>query len=126
MAEQIADSLNSAIVTGTTLSCRVASITRLGKLQTNPHYYYHALGVYAENLKLGAGAIHSLIINNVVNGAVITLSDSTTGLTPTIISHTAGATKTDPTPINMYGTPFSNGLRITVSGSNASVTVIYE
>jgi len=42
------------------------------------------------------------------------------------LGYTAGATKTDPTPINMYGTPFSTGLRITVSGANASVTVIYE
>lgn len=122
------DSLNADVIgASTTLAVRTATIYRLGKLQTQPQYYYFASGQTAGvNLKLGAGNLHSMIINNVTNNAVITLSDSVSAATPAILVHTAGATSTAVVPIDMKGLPFSNGLRLTVASANASVTVIYE
>ena len=121
-----ADSLNSATVTSSTMAIRVASIARLGKLTTAPNSYYHATGTTAGvNLKLGAGNIHGLIISNVTNNAVITLSDSISTTTPTIFKLTSAA-QSQPTSMDMKGLPFYTGLRLTVSGANASVVVIYE
>ena len=101
-------------------------IARQGELKTNPIYYYHALGQETGvNLKIGAGKLHTIIFNNVVRNTVITISDSITGLTPTIIAHTAGDTRTSISAITVDA-PFSTGLRLTVSGANASLTLIYE
>jgi len=121
-----ADSLNSAEVTQSTLAVRVASIARLGKLTTSPTSYYHATGTTAGvNLKLGPGCLHGLIIANITNNAVITLSDSVTDLTNTIFALTSAA-QAQPSSIDMKGLPFYTGLRLTVSGANASAVVIYE
>lgn len=122
------DSVNSnSLQTNNTLTCRVASIRRLGPLLTQPTSYYFAAGQTAGvNLKLGAGNLHSLIVNNVVNNAVITLSDSTSAATPAIFVHTAGATSTAAYALDFKGLPFFTGLRLTVASFNASVTIIYE
>lgn len=122
-----ADSVNSDVATSKTLAIRTATIYRLGKITNQPQYYYHAAGTTTGvNLKLGPGNLHSMIINNVVNNSVITLSDSTSGTTPAIFVHTAGATATGVVSVDFKGVPFSNGLRLTVATQNASVTVIYE
>ena len=121
-----ADSLNSAIVTQSTMAIRVASIARLGQLLTAPTSYYHATGTTAGvNLKIGAGCVHGLIISNITNNSVITLSDSVTDLTNTIFALTSAA-QAQPSSIDMKGLPFYTGLRLTVSGANASAVVIYE
>jgi hypothetical protein len=88
------DNVNSNnLQTDHTLGVRVASIRRLGGLLSQTSSYYHALGTTAGvNLKLSAGNLHSLILTNVVDGAVITLSDSTTTTTPTLFEVTALAT----------------------------------
>lgn len=121
-------SVNSASgTTSATIECWNASIIRLGQLLTQPSSYYHAVGTTAGvNLKLEAGNLHSMIINNVVNNATITLSDSTSTTTPAIWVHTAGATSTGVVSIDFKGLPFFEGLRLTVATQNASVTVIYE
>lgn len=122
------DNINSGnIQTNHTLEVRVASIRRLGSLQSQPTSYYFAVGQTAGvNLKLSAGNLHSLILNNVVNNSVIILSDSTSAATPVIWSHTAGATSTGVVSIDFKGLPFFNGLRLVVTAQNASATIIYE
>lgn len=110
-----------------TLVVRSSMIMRLGNLTTQPTNYYFALGTTAGvQIKLGAGNLRGVILNNVVNNAVITLSDGTAGATPVIFLHTAGATNTAPVQLDFGGVPFSNGLRLTVASQNASLTVIYE
>lgn len=122
------DNVNSNnLQTNHTLECRVASIRRLGQLLTQPTGYYFALGQTAGvQLKIGAGNLHSLIINGVVNNSTITLADSTSAGTPALFVHTAGATATGVVSIDFKGIPFFSGLRLIVATQNASVTVIYE
>ena len=122
------DNVNSGgIQTDHTLQVRVASIRRLGALLSQPTSYYHATGTTAGvNLKLSAGNLHGMIISNVVNASVITLSDSVSAATPAIFVHTAGATKTEAYAIDFKGLPFFDGLRLTVTAQNACLTIIYE
>jgi hypothetical protein len=122
------DSVNSGVIGASeTLAVRVASIYRLGNLQTQPtSYYFASATTTGVNLKLGLGCIHAVVINNIVNNSVVTLSDSTSAATPVIWAHTAGATSTGIAYIDMKGLPFFNGLRLTVAAQNASVLVIYE
>jgi hypothetical protein len=122
------DNVNSnQASTNNVIDCKVASIQRLGQLITQPMSYYLALGQTAGiNLKLGPGNLHSIIINNVTNNAVITVADSTSAATPVIWKHTAGATSTAAYAIDCKGLPFHNGLRLVVATADASVTIIYE
>ena len=122
------DTVNSNnLQTANTINCRTASIRRLGPLLSQPTSYYLAAGTTAgTQLKIGAGNLHSLIINNVVNNSTITLADSTSGATPPIWVHTAGATGTGVISVDFKGLPFFTGLRLVVATQNASVTVIYE
>jgi hypothetical protein len=121
------DNVNSGnIQTNHTLEVRVASIRRLGPLQSQPTSYYFASGQTAGvQLKLGAGNLHSLILSNVVDGSVITLSDSTTTTTPEIFKVTALSTQVV-LPIDFKGLPFSFGLRLIIGTQNCSAVVIYE
>lgn len=113
-------------VTDVTFDCLGVVISRLGELVTNPTYYYHALGTEAGvNLKVGAGVLHRILINNVVNNSVITISNGLTGVTDPIMVHTAGDSKATVSPIEI-GAPFSTGLRLTVETQNASLTIVYE
>lgn len=121
------DNVNSGnIQTDHTLNIRVASIRRLGSLLTQPTSYYFATGQTAGvNLKLSAGSLHSIILSNVVGGAVITLSDSISAATPVIWTLTAAAQENS-VSLDFKGIPFFFGLRLTVSTKNASIVVIYE
>jgi len=121
------DVVNSGNSSAVAMYLRSSSIYRIGQLLTQPTSYYLAAGQTAGvNLKVGAGNLHSIIINNVVNNAVITLADSTSGATPAIFVHTAGATSTSAYSLDMKGLPFFTGLRLIVASANASVTIIYE
>jgi hypothetical protein len=114
-------------VTNVTIEVRVASIYRLGNIETQPTSYYYPIGQTAgTQLKIGAGNIHSLVILNAVNGAVITLVDSVSATTPVIIATGALTAKTDPVEIDMHSVPFFNGLRLIVSSANASCWIAYE
>ena len=108
------------------MDCLGVVVTRQGQYLTAPTSYYHATGTTAGvNLKLGAGNIHNIIISNVVNNSVITLSDSITTTTPTLFALTSAA-QAQPLSIDMAGIPFDYGLRLTVATQNASVVVNYE
>jgi hypothetical protein len=121
------DNVNSNnLQTNHTLEVRVASIRRLGQLLTQPTSYYFAAGQTAGvNLKLSAGNLHSLILSNVVDGSVITISDSTSAATPVIFKVTALSTQVV-LPIDFKGIPFFFGLRLTITTQNCSAVVIYE
>ena len=103
-----------------------ASIQRMGALLTAPASYFLASNTFAGNLKIGAGAVQGLTINNCENTAVITLSDSLTTTTPTLWAFTSGNKFLQPVYLNFSGMPFFTGLRLTVTAADASVTVIYE
>jgi hypothetical protein len=111
----------------TFLNVRVGSIHRLGSAISQPTSYYHASGqTTGVQLKYGQGNLQGLILSGWADNAVVTLSDSMSGLTPTIFSMTATTTSGIPYSLDFKGLPFFNGLRLTVSGANASATVIYE
>ena len=103
-----------------------ASIYRTGELITNPTSYFTALATPTVNLKVGAGALRGMVINNCENGAVITISDSTTATTPTLFAFTSGNKFLQPVSIDFFSMPFNDGLRLTIGTANASVTIIYE
>ena len=118
---------NVAVDTENTFKSVGCYIARQGELVTNPTSYYHALGTEAgATLKYGAGTLRGIIVSNCVKLAVITLSDSTTAITPTIWTFTSGKLFELPTMIDFFGLPFSNGLRLYVTAENACVTVVYE
>jgi len=120
------ENLNTSGSTNVSFESVGMYMARQGELHTNPVYYYHALGTTAgAQLKVGAGILHRILINNVVNNSVITISDGTSGTTNPIMVHTAGDSKLTVSPIEI-GAPFDNGLRLTVATQNASITLIYE
>ena len=104
-----------------------AFVSRFGELVTNPTSYYHALAEEAgEQLKIGAGILRGIVISNCENGAIISLSDSTTIITPTLWSYTSGVKFTTPVFLDFNGIPFDEGLRLIITANDAQVTVIYE
>ena len=118
---------NVTIDDATTFKTVGCYIARMGELTTNPTSYYHALGTEAgETLKFGPGTLRGIVVSNCVKNAVITLSDSTTAITPTIWTFTSGKLFELPTTIDFFGLPFSNGLRLYITAQDACVTVIYE
>jgi hypothetical protein len=112
------------------LGIRSATITRLGNYLSQPTSYYQPLAQNAgTNLKIGAGNLHSVVFGGFINGAVFTLSDSTSGSSPVIFSSSltsANNTAGVPVSIDFKGLPFFTGLRLTVTSANASATIIYE
>jgi hypothetical protein len=109
------------------MNVRNAVIHRLGDALSQPTSYYFASGQTAGvNLKLGAGNLHSVVVNSVTNNSVITLADATSGSTPIITSMLASNTTTTPYAIDFMGLPFFTGLRLIVASFNASLTIIYE
>lgn len=103
-------------------------IMRLGRDMTAPAYYYFANGTTAGvNLKIGSGSVHKVLILNGTTNSVITLSDSTSATTPTILAHTVSATLTSlPITLDLGGLQFFEGLRLTVATQNAQLLIIYE
>lgn len=102
--------------------CRVASISRLGELESQPKYV-HIAGAATTVCKLGAGFLHAININTA--GTLCTVADSTTTTTPAIaIIDTAKATGNLGTMD--YHCPFYDGLTVTTTGAGTDITVIYE
>ena len=102
-------------------------IARLGQLVTAPTSYYHASGQTAGvNLKIGAGSVHSIIFGSAANNAVVILVNNITGSTPVLWRYDATGALDTPVDVNMGGMPFYTGLRLIVSGGNASCTIVYE
>lgn len=109
-------------VTSSTLAVRVASIFRLGKMETQPHYYHIAGDAATHTLKLGAGILHKIVYNN-TTGTSLTIVDNVTGTSPVIgIITTASAALGDWD----YGVPFNTGLILITAGNGLDATVVYE
>lgn len=118
--------INSGNTTSVTLSCRVATIRRLGNASTQPISKYQAGTTAALVLKLGAGNLHGIAISGVANNAVATLYDNTAASGTIIFSTGAMGANTVPFAIEMHDLPFSIGLTLAITGANCNVTTIYE
>lgn len=117
------DSLNSGVLgASVTMAVRVASIFRLGLMETQPNYYRVSGAAATHTLKLGAGILHKIIFNN-TSGTSITIIDNVTGVTPVvgvITTATAALGSWD------YSLPFNTGLILVTVGDNLDATIIYE
>lgn len=111
------ENTNGAITTNVTLECRVASIFRLGLLQTETQYG-HITTNTTTVLKYGAGRLHRIVR---ASGGTLVIYDNTAG-TGTVI-HTVSGT----TPVGSieYGIPFFNGLTV-VSTLTPDALIVYE
>lgn len=121
------DSTNSAGSTAYTITCRVATIYRLGELMTSPTYK-NITGVSSSQiLKYGAGVLHSIGIGTPVNNATITVYDNTTGTTNKIGLLTLPNSATPFVwDFGSKGLTFSNGLNIVPSSTSLDLTINYE
>lgn len=110
----------SSTVNGT-LQVRVATIYRLGDLETNPQYY-HSTAAATVTLKNIAGRLHSVSVNNPTNNA-FTLYDSV-GTSTSVIAVVDPDASATPFFLN-YNLPFANGLTLVTAGT-PDLTIIYE
>lgn len=113
-----AESINQSGTTNYNLNIWVATISRLGKLETDPMYNYIS-GTSTNLLKSGAGNLHSIIVTD--NVGTLTIYDSlTAGGTQIAVIDAAKVIGSIE-----FHVPFSNGLTV-VSATNAKCTVVYE
>jgi hypothetical protein len=118
--------INSGNTTSVTLTCRVASIARLGPLLTQPTSYYQAGTTAGVVLKYGAGNLHGLNISGVNNNSVITLYDNTAAAGTIIFSTGSMSTNATPFSIHFWGIPFFIGLTLVIATANSNAMVAYE
>lgn len=118
------DNINSGSTTNSTISVRVATIIRLGNLETAPRYK-HLSGVNSSQiLKYGAGMLHNLIIGTPVNNATITIYDNTSGTSNPITVFTL---PNSATPVDIdFHVGFGTGLNVVPSSASLDCTIIYE
>lgn len=118
------DNINSGSTTNSTISCRTATIVRLGLLETAPTYK-NITGVSASQiLKYGAGMLHTIIVGTPVNNAIISIYDNVTGTGNPICILTLPNSAT-PTTIDFH-VGFGTGLNIVPSSTSLNLTVVYE
>jgi hypothetical protein len=124
------DNVNSAGSTSAvTMSCRVASIRRLGPLLTQPNSRFQSGTVAALVCKYGPGNLHSLVLSSVTSGSVVTLWDNTAASGTTLWSGTITIPAQGvnaPVALDMKGMPFFTGLTLTIATQNSNALVIYE
>jgi hypothetical protein len=126
-----ASNVNSgAISTDQTLTIRVASITRLGQLLTQPQYVYQSGTTTGLLIKRGPGNLHCVVVSNVpTSGAIVTLYDGTSTGGAVISAFTfifPGGGNFNPVSIDFKGIPFANGLFLVIATQNANVMLAYE
>jgi len=118
---------NTGSTTDSTIHIGGAAILRQGELKSSPYSYFFASGTTAgTQLKIGPGAIHTLVFGSAANNSVVTLSDSTSAATPVLWSYLASGALAVPLSVDFGGMVFDNGLRLTVSAGDASCTIVYE
>lgn len=119
------DSLNdgTGLAASVTMKVRVATIYRMGKIETNAQYLHISGNAATWNVKYSAGALHKFIFNN-TTGTSVTLYDAAAGTTNAIgIITTASASLGSWD----YGKmPFYNGLTIVTVGNGLDATVVFE
>ncbi len=118
-----ADSVNSGVIVASeTLEVRVASIYRLGMLDSESQYYNLTGNAATHTIKLGAGKLKKLIFNN-TSGTSFVIYDNTAASGSTIGTITTATASLGPWD---YQCPFFNGLVIVTTGNGLDMTVIYE
>lgn len=116
------DNFNTgAVVTNKTLTLRAMSISRLGKLESAPNYK-HISTATTTVCKLGAGTLHSIIVNQPTNNA-ITVYDNTSG-GGTVIAIMNPQNNTQPFELH-YDLDFYTGLVVVTAGL-PDLDVVYE
>jgi hypothetical protein len=106
------------------LAVRVATIYRLGKIETAPQWKnFNTTAVTASVLKRGPGRLHRVTFNTIPNSTVVSLYDAITATNPICIMNPPNGTM----PFAMdFGLDFYTGLCITTTPNACDVTVIYE
>jgi len=118
--------INSGNTTSVTMSCRVATIRRLGEFLTQPHSRYQSGTTAGLVLKFGPGNVHQLVIANVASNSVVTLYDNTAASGTILFSTGAMGALTQPFGLDFDGMVFSIGLTLAITGAASNATVVYE
>jgi hypothetical protein len=107
------------------------TIVRLGRATTQSTSKFQAGATAGVVCKLGAGQLHSMIISNVTNGAIVTVYDNTTA-TGTVL-WTSGAlvqsAQLNPNILSLNfseGIPFYTGLSFAITGAACNLLMVYE
>lgn len=120
-----ADSLNSgAISPSVTMSVRVSTIYRLGKIETAPIWRnINTAAVTGLILKRGPGRLHHVTFNTIPNTTIISIYDALTATNPICVMNPPNGA----TPFVMnFDIDFYNGLTITTTPAACDLTVVWE
>lgn len=112
-----------------TLTCRVASICRLGLLTTQPTWLYQSGTTAGVSAKVGPGNLHRIIVGSQASTSVVTLYDNTSALAPVIFAFTytqGPQANNQPFSLDFGGLPFYTGLFLVIATANSNVTLVYE
>lgn len=114
------DNVNTGNTTSVTLSCRVATIRRLGKLETQS-IYKNISGAATTICKYGPGRLNRITFNSATNGTA-TIYDNTAASGSLIATVTTNGLQGHVE----YNLPFFNGLTIVTSAAGHNITAVYE
>jgi hypothetical protein len=121
------DNVNSNnLQTDHTITCRVASIRRLGGLLSQPASKWQAGTTAGVVLKYGPGNLHGIAVTGVVANSVITLYDNTAASGTVIWASGTLPEITTPFDIPFHGLPFYVGLTLVIATQNSNALVTYE
>lgn len=120
---------NTGIGSVAHLYSQVISISRWGSATTQAKTYLQQGTTAGVQLKVGPGALHLLNISGVVNNSVVTLYDGTS--TSGRVIWTSGTMSNQTVPFGVAldtsgGTPFDDGLFLTITAANSNCFVKYE
>lgn len=115
------DNTNTTINTNQELTCRVATIYRMGAAHTSPKYFNTTTSGISV-LKRGAGMLHRVVMNDPTN-TLTYIYDSVTG-TGTVTAKINPDSSSTPFVLE-YMVPFNDGLSVNNAGTS-DLTVIYE
>ena len=123
-------SINSGGCTGSNIiTVRIATISRLGPLLSQPTYLYQAGVTSGVIAKYGVGNLHKVIASSLVTGCTVTIYDGidSGGTIIHSFTYTQGQqANNQPFDIDFGGIPFSIGLFLTITNAACNVTLIYE
>ena len=119
-----ADSKNSGVASSINMNIRSATLHRLGKENSGTKTYFSTGVVTAQILKYGAGKIHSIIWGGSSVAGSLLVYDALTAVLQ-IMQLTWPANNSVPSALSL-DLDFYNGLTISTTGANTSITIIYE
>jgi hypothetical protein len=115
-----------AITSNNTLSCRVASIRRLGQLDTQPTSKYQSGTTAGVICKYSPGNLKGVVIGNILASSNVTIYDGTTTGGTVLWSSGAMDKTTAPFSLDFHEIPFYTGLFFNITGGACNLTVLYE